>query len=157
SEGAHADPAARERFLGNILLDTERLDRLVSRLLLLARIEASADEMTLVDLRTLVEQVTRRAEEKGPVIFTYVASQTWVRGRSSDLEMAVANLVDNAQRYSPRTPVRVRVEESNGGLVVSVCDDGPGIPEARRSKIFDRFYTTDAENGGTGLGLAIVD
>jgi signal transduction histidine kinase len=71
--------------------------------------------------------------------------------------MAVANLVDNAQRYSATGPVRVRVEDSDGGLVVSVCDDGPGIPEARRSKIFDRFYTTDAESGGTGLGLAIVD
>jgi two-component system OmpR family sensor kinase len=48
-------------------------------------------------------------------------------------------------------------EDSGAGIRVSVCDEGPGIPEARRTKIFERFYTTDVDAGGTGLGLAIVD
>jgi two-component system, OmpR family, sensor histidine kinase ChvG len=158
AEGAHSDAEARERFLKNILLDSERLDRLVSRLLLLSRIEASADEMTLVDLRALLDRLARRAGERGPVELAYTSKHSWVRGRESDLETALGNLVENAQRYSPPDrAVRVVCEDVDRGTRVSVCDEGPGIPEARRGKVFERFYTTDAERGGTGLGLAIVD
>mgnify|MGYP003407014785 FL=1 len=158
AEGAHADPEARERFLHNILLDTARLDRLVSRLLLLSRIEASAEEMTLVDLRGVLERSVRRARERGPVELHYAAGQTWVRGRQADLETAIVNLLDNAQRYSPpEAAVVVNAQDEHAGVRVSINDRGPGIPEARREKIWARFYTTDAESGGTGLGLAIVE
>jgi two-component system sensor histidine kinase ChvG len=78
--------------------------------------------------------------------------------READLETAIGNLLDNAQRYSPAgKPVIVTCEDFERGVRVSVRDEGPGIPEARRGKIFERFYTTDGERGGTGLGLAIVD
>lgn len=158
SEGAHENPEARARFLENILLDTERLDRLVTRLLVLSRIEASAEEMSLVDLRALLDRVVVRAESRGPVQLTYSAKHTWVRGREPDLETAVSNLVENAQRYSPQgEPVVVDCAERDGGLRIEVTDRGPGIPAARRAKVFERFYTTDGESGGTGLGLAIVD
>jgi two-component system sensor histidine kinase ChvG len=158
AEGAHAEPQARERFLKNILLDSERLDRLVSRLLVLSRIEASADDMTVVDLRALLDRLVHRALERAPVELSYSSKHAWVRGRESDLETALGNLIENAQRYSPPgKSVRVICEDSGTGIRVSVCDDGPGIPEARRSKIFERFYTTDVDSGGTGLGLAIVD
>lgn len=158
AEGAHADPEARERFLRNILLDSERLDRLVSRLLVLSRIEASADDMTVVDLPRLLERLVHRAQERGPVDLAYSSKHAWVRGRESDLETALGNLIENAQRYSPAgKSVRVICEDSGAGIRVSICDDGPGIPEARRGKIFERFYTTDVDAGGTGLGLAIVD
>jgi two-component system, OmpR family, sensor histidine kinase ChvG len=158
AEGAHAEPEARERFLRNILLDSERLDRLVSRLLVLSRIEASADDMAVVDLRALLDRLVHRALERGPVDLAYSSKHAWVRGRESDLETALGNLIENAQRYSPAgKSVRVACEDSGAGIRVSVCDDGPGIAEARRAKIFERFYTTDVETGGTGLGLAIVD
>jgi two-component system sensor histidine kinase ChvG len=158
AEGAHADPEARERFLRNILLDSERLDRLVSRLLVLSRIEASGDEMTVVDLRALLERLVHRAAERGPVLLMHASKHSWVRGREPDLETALGNLIENAQRYTPPDrSVRVACEDADGGIRVSVCDDGPGIPEARRGKIFERFYTTDVVAGGTGLGLAIVD
>jgi two-component system sensor histidine kinase ChvG len=158
AEGAHEDPSARERFLRNILLDTERLDRLVTRLLVLSRIEASAEEMTLVDLRSVLERIVRRAAERGPVTLEWNATRSWVKGREADLEMAVQNLVENAQRYSPaEAPVVVSARDVAIGVAVSVRDQGPGIPEARREKIFERFYTTDGDRGGTGLGLAIVD
>jgi two-component system sensor histidine kinase ChvG len=158
AEGAHAEPEARERFLKNILLDSERLDRLVSRLLVLSRIEASAEDMTVVDLRALLDRLAGRARERGPVELSHSSKRSWVRGRESDLETALGNLIENAQRYSPAgRAVRIFCEDSSGGIRVSVCDEGPGIPEARRSKVFERFYTTDADAGGTGLGLAIVD
>jgi two-component system sensor histidine kinase ChvG len=157
AEGAHADPQVRQRFLANILLDTERLDRLVSRLLLLSRIEASADEMTLVDLSSLLANLTRRAEQKSPAVLSYLSKRCWVRGREPDLEAAFSNLLENAQRYSPPgCAVTIECGDTENGLCVSVHDEGPGIPEGRRSKIFDRFYTTDGDRGGTGLGLAIV-
>jgi two-component system sensor histidine kinase ChvG len=156
--GAHAEPQARDRFLHNILLDTDRLDRLVSRLLLLSRIEASAEEMTLVDLRGLLERTVHRARERGPLELDYASSQTWVRGREADLETAIVNLLDNAQRYSPSSAaVVLDVQDESGGVRVSIRDRGPGIPEARREKVWARFYTTEAESGGTGLGLAIVE
>ena len=158
AEGAHENPEVRARFLQNILLDTERLDRLVTRLLLLSRIEASAEEMTLVDLRALLDGIAARAESRGPLELSYSAKHTWVRGRAPDLETALSNLVENAQRYSPAGhAVIVGCDERDGGLAVDVTDHGPGIPAARRSKIFERFYTTDGDSGGTGLGLAIVD
>ncbi len=158
AEGAHADPDARQRFLANILLDTERLDRLVSRLLVLSRIEASVDQMTLVDLSSLLGKLTGRAEQRGPLALTYASKRCWVRGREPDLEAALSNLLENAQRYAPSgSPVSVACRDADGGLCVSVHDEGPGIPEGRRGKVFDRFYTTDGDRGGTGLGLAIVD
>lgn len=158
AEGAYAEPEARERFLNNILLDTDRLDRLVSRLLLLSRIEASAEEMTLVDLRALLERCVRRAAARGGVELGYGAKLAWVRGREADLETAVVNLLDNAQRYSPPSAaVRLDVCDEAHGVRVSITDRGPGVPEARRDKIWARFFTTDAERGGTGLGLAIVE
>lgn len=164
SEGAHEDPEARERFLNNILLDTQRLDRLVSRLLLLSRIESRVEGMTLVDLHTLLQRICKRAstqEEgstRGDVELHFQAQHTWLRGREEDLETAFTNLIENAQRYSPADkPVVVAAQDFPHGIVVSVADQGPGIPEARRDKIFERFYTTEAEQGGTGLGLAIVD
>ncbi|MGE0322034.1 MAG: ATP-binding protein [Polyangiaceae bacterium] len=163
AEGAHEDPDARERFLNNILLDTERLDRLVSRLLLLSRIESRVEGMTLVDLHSLLERVCKRlgahdAEDSRKLELHFQAHHTWVRGREEDLETAFTNLIENAQRYSPKDkPVLVTAHEFPRGIVVSVADQGPGVPEARRDKIFERFYTTEAEQGGTGLGLAIVD
>lgn len=159
AEGAHAEPEARERFLRNILLDTERLDRLVSRLLELGRIEASAEQMTLLDLHSLLQELVARAAQRSPIEFSYRARQTWVRGRPADLETAFGNLLDNAQRYARSgSAVHLHVVDTpGGGIAVQISDDGPGIPPARQRKIFERFHTTDAERGGTGLGLAIVD
>jgi two-component system sensor histidine kinase ChvG len=160
AEGAADDPDARQRFLQNIGLDAQRLDRLVSRLLELSRIDASDATPTLVAVEPLVRRVVRRAE--GPsskITLQYQSSIPVIRGREADLETALLNLLDNALRYSPpETPVEVRVEGRAGDpeLVLSIADFGPGIPPAHMPRIFDRFFTTDAEGEGTGLGLAIV-
>ncbi|MBX3184746.1 MAG: HAMP domain-containing protein [Polyangiaceae bacterium] len=160
AEGASEIPEDRERFLQNILLDAERLDRLVTRLLVLSRIEAREGHLTLVDVALLLERVSQRASHAPgaePVELALTATRRWVPGHEADLEIAVSNLIDNAQRYSPAGEApRVLLQDDRGGLRITVRDAGPGIPEARRAKVFDRFYTTDGERGGTGLGLAIV-
>jgi len=158
-EGADDDPEARTRFLRNIQLDAQRLDRLVSRLLELSRIEASNEALTVVDLDTLLRRVGERAAAPDrPVRVTYRAASRLVRAREADLETALLNVVENAVRFSPEDAT-VDMEVSGGGartLRVQIADRGPGVPEGLRSRVFDRFFTTDAERDGTGLGLAIV-
>ena len=159
-EGAADDPAARQRFLENILLDVERLDRHVSRLLELSRIEAAADTARGgVALEALVRHVVERAStEAHPVELEWATRVALMQGREMDLETALKNLLDNAARHSPPgEPIGVRVEDAPRGAVRVVVEDaGPGVPPAERDKIFARFYTTDREGEGTGLGLAIV-
>ncbi|MGE0787986.1 MAG: ATP-binding protein [Sandaracinaceae bacterium] len=157
-EGADDDPEARERFLGNIQLDAERLDRLVVRLLELSRIDSSREPMEDFDLRAMVERVlTRTHTAEQPVVVRWATPvETW-HGREEDLERAVLNLVENALRFSPDgVAVEVTIAERGPELRVAVRDRGPGVPEGNRHKIFERFFTTDAERNGTGLGLAIV-
>ncbi|KYF94116.1 histidine kinase, partial [Sorangium cellulosum] len=100
-EGAADDLEARRRFLRNIELDVARLDRLVSRLLELSRIEASSEAMTVLDLEALAARVVERcASPEKPVVLRYEMSKRLLRARQTDLETALLNLVDNAVRFS---------------------------------------------------------
>lgn len=157
-EGAADEPEARRRFLGNIELDVARLDRLVSRLLELSRIEASQEAMGEVDLRGLIEEVVgRRPPGDAAVDVRWLASDEPLLGRRADLDAVFANLVDNAARYAPEgTRVTITAHDTPEQLVVAVSDGGPGVPVSQRDKVFERFFTTDAAQEGTGLGLAIV-
>lgn len=159
-EGAADDPDARTRFLANIELDAERLDRLVNRLLELSRIDSSVEPLEELDLRAMLGRVVDRTHTpEAPVAIDWQTDvRTW-RGREEDLERAILNLVENALRHSPEgAPVTIRVRLSRDGkrLAIAVADRGPGVPEAHRAKVFERFFTTDADRNGTGLGLAIV-
>lgn len=157
-EGAADDPEARARFLRNIELDVARLDRLVSRLLELSRIEASSEVMTVIDLEALLTRVAARSGPAEPaVILSYRAPARFLRAREADLETAFRNLVDNAARFSPAGE-RVEIDVSGDALAlrIAVRDHGPGISPKILPRIFDRFFTTDADRDGTGLGLSIV-
>jgi two-component system sensor histidine kinase ChvG len=160
AEGAADEPEARRRFLRNIELDAARLDRLVSRLLELSRIETSEEQPQVTDLRALCQRAIERSETPdGAIAFSYESGIHLVRARESDLETALLNLLDNALRFSPAgVPVElaVRGERKSPWVEISVTDRGPGVAPEHLSRIFERFYTTDAERDGTGLGLAIV-
>src|SRR6185369_997974 len=82
----------------------------------------------------------------------------FVRGDAVALALLVRNLVDNAARYSPPgARVEVKVRDEGARVVLEVDDSGPGIPEAERERVFDRFYRrAEATESGSGLGLAIV-
>lgn len=159
-EGAADDPDARARFLKNIELDAERLDRLVTRLLELSRIDGSQAPMEAFDLDALVRRVVDRTHtpEQPVRVDWHAPVQRW-RGREADLERALLNLVENALRVSPEgEAVTIGVTSPRDGreLHLAVRDRGPGIPRALHRKVFERFYTTQADENGTGLGLAIV-
>ncbi|MGW4951710.1 ATP-binding protein [Streptomyces parvulus] len=140
--------------------DTVRLQRLAADLLLLARLDAGerpADAR--VDLAALArEEAAGRAgvsvrEEGGETGAVTVA------GSRGQLGRVLANLLDNAQRHA-RSAVVVSVRRDGGLAVVGVADDGDGVPEADRERIFERFVRLDdarsRDDGGAGLGLAIA-
>jgi signal transduction histidine kinase len=152
--GTTADP-------DDLLADVERLTRLVGDLLLLARMEDGAPldrRREPVDLLAVArDAVTRIAPTRVPV--TVAGTPATVAGDPDVLARMVANLVENAVRYA-RSGVSVRVAENGAEAVLTVADDGPGIPAADRDRVFDRFTrlddARDRGSGGTGLGLAIV-
>jgi two-component system sensor histidine kinase ChvG len=161
ADGADDDPAARQRFLENIQKDVERIDRLVSRLLELSRIEATVSqrESSGFDIAESVRQVVDQFASTHPVALEVepAAEGLALQGNRGHLESAVRALVENAVQHSPAdAEVRVRMGVADGQLAIRVADDGEGISEANRDRIFDRFFTTRAGEGGTGLGLAIV-
>lgn len=156
-QGAADDPKARERFLHNIELDSERLDRLVSRLLQLSRIEASNAHFERVALHDVLRHAAERsATPDVEVALPEPLPEAFVRGRQEDLATAFANLCDNAVKFSPAGAcVRVALESDAAVHRVTVEDDGPGVPPDVAPRLFQRFFTTDVDHG-TGLGLAIV-
>ncbi|GAA1752950.1 sensor histidine kinase [Nonomuraea bangladeshensis] len=141
------------------LRDTDRLEAIITDLLLLARIGSQVDAAKeRVDLAVLVRQELGRRSDKLPV-HADLAAGVEVDGVRLQLARVLTNLLDNAQRHA-ETHVQVRVTRKNGLAVLSVENDGQEIPEAERERIFERFTRLDASRsrdaGGTGLGLAIA-
>ncbi|WP_327415834.1 sensor histidine kinase [Streptomyces sp. NBC_01233] len=142
------------------LADTGRLQRIAADLLLLARLDGGpAPRPEPVDLALLAaEDVARRGGSRVAVRLDARAPVP-ASGDPARLERALANLVDNALRYA-RAEVVVRAAAQDGWAVLEVTDDGPGIPQADRDRVFERFVRLAADrgraSGGTGLGLAIA-
>lgn len=149
------------------LQDTDRLQAVASDLLLLARLDAQeAPPRSPVDLAALAAEEVRR--HPGVVVAagedSHAGPPAVVRGSRVQLSRLLTNLVDNARRHT-RTTVTVGVSVGVGGrddgmVELSVDDDGPGIAEADRERVFERFTRLDdaraRQDGGTGLGLAIA-
>jgi len=135
--------------------------RLVADLLLLARADAGRQSPHQpVDLS---EVLTHAAAELEPLAGDHEISISappgaHVDGARDELHRLVLNLMENALRHTdPGTAVEAMVERQNGQVVLSVEDDGPGIPAELREKVFERFYRgTGDRSGSSGLGLSIV-
>lgn len=140
--------------------DTERLQHLAADLLLLARLDAGERPgQGLLDLGELVREETEcRPADRTPVS-VHVAGPLRVTGSRGQLVRVIGNLLENAQRHA-RNEVVVRVEGQGDRIVLTVADDGGGVPEAERERIFERFVRLDdaraRDDGGAGLGLAIA-
>jgi signal transduction histidine kinase len=150
-------PAGADGYGEDALRELTRLEDLVADLLLLARSEARPPRHDPVDV---VAEVSALADRPGRVPVEVTApGQAWVEGDAHALSRVVRNLLDNAQRHA-HGRVRVRVEEADGDVRLVVADDGPGVPEADRERVFGRFVRLDEsrarDDGGSGLGLAIV-
>lgn len=157
---------ARQRAVGQLRAGLERLTHLVAQLLTLARQEpgAATPAHEAVDLRALAGQVVaemaQAAIDRDVDLGLEAAEEALaVEGDADALRILLTNLVDNAVSYIPAgSRVDVHVGRDAGGQVnLVVQDNGPGIPEPERARVFDRFYRLpDAPTGGSGLGLAIV-
>ncbi|WP_435603397.1 sensor histidine kinase [Streptomyces sp. bgisy130] len=140
--------------------DTVRLQRLAADLLLLARLDAGERPgEARVDLAAMVrEESSQRVADRVPVRTGELASVE-VAGSRGQLGRVLGNLLDNAQRHAVAS-VRVAVVREGEWAVLRVEDDGPGVPESERERIFERFVRLDdaraRDDGGAGLGLAIA-
>lgn len=158
------DPELWPELIGGALEDTDRLERLCSDLLLLARIDAAQPAASVrLDLSDLVrDAVDSRLGDRVPVRVRAEAGVV-VEGSELWLTRVVTNLLDNAQRFAAG---RVELTLCTSGpprartAVLEVRDDGPGIPPADRERVFERFTRLDdsrsRDHGGAGLGLAIA-
>jgi two-component system sensor histidine kinase SenX3 len=161
------DPDAVRRFAGRMIAESERLSSLVKELLELSRVQADDPLISPepVDIDTVVRAATERvgaiAASRGVEIATAGVSALRVLGSFRQLVVALGNLVDNAIAYSPDdSVVSITTATDSDDVVITVADQGIGIPEAEQERIFERFYRVDPARaratGGTGLGLAIV-
>jgi two-component system OmpR family sensor kinase len=144
-----------------MLAESRRMKALIDKLVVLARLENVAErELETVDLGEVSGQVVAALQvlEERPRIALQSEAGAIVRGRESELHDAISNLVENALKYAPDSPVDVRVGSEAGDAVVCVSDRGPGIPADEHERIFTRFYRgrERVEADGFGLGLAIA-
>jgi two-component system, OmpR family, sensor histidine kinase SenX3 len=153
------------RFAAQLEREALRLSRIVSDLLDLSRLETGStlDEEVALEaiLRDEVERFETSAREAGVELAIDGASVPRVHGSVRDLALMVRNLVDNAIRYTrPGGRVEVAMTREDRDVVLTVSDNGLGIPSRELPRIFERFYRVDRarsrETGGTGLGLSIV-
>jgi two-component system phosphate regulon sensor histidine kinase PhoR len=159
------DPAMQRRFLEALARNAERLGRLTTDLLDLARLDAGRFALAIVDApvsETIARVVASLRPDEVPRIHVTTAGPDLMAHVDPDaLEHILANLVSNALKYSPReAPVQITAVAEADDVRLEVLDEGPGIEAAHRARIFERFYRVDPgrsrEQGGTGLGLAIV-
>jgi two-component system phosphate regulon sensor histidine kinase PhoR len=167
-QGAAAgDLEAGAGFLRMIERNAQRLTTLVDDLLSLSSIESGRLDVKLESVRltaaveATLNNFVAAARNKQTDLVSLVPADIYVQATPRGLEHVLGNLVDNAIKYCPPgSRVRVEVEQQPDVVVITVSDNGPGIPEAHRERVFERFYRVDAGRsralGGTGLGLAIV-
>ncbi|MET7418390.1 ATP-binding protein [Dactylosporangium sp. NPDC005555] len=143
----------------DLLTDLDRLSRLVDDLLLLARADERDGRRVArepVEMQSLLRNLAKRF---ATVDVEPSSESLWVEGEQDALIRVVLNLVDNGVRHA-RTRVVLRAEAEGQEVLVTVTDDGEGIPGPLRERVFDRFTRLDdgraRDAGGTGLGLAIV-
>jgi signal transduction histidine kinase len=155
-----ADQGPDARILAGMRAETARMRGLVEKMLLLARLETPVSVPRLIDPQSVAGDVAQAMAARYPERTIRVAGN----GAASlvidydDLYEALRNLVENALRYAPESPVTVETSASERTAVIRVIDRGPGIRPEEQDAVFERFYrgrnTSDGE--GSGLGLAIV-
>ena len=158
------DEETRAGFLATTREQVERLTRLSTDLLDLSRIDAGrlhveSEEVVLADVaRALVDELQPIAEASAHVLMLDTDPDAWALADEERVIQIGRALVANAIVHTPAgTRVVVRTEARDGHALLTVVDDGPGIPEEHAERIFDRFYRVEgALASGSGLGLAIA-
>lgn len=156
------DPDAVRARGAAALDEAGRLQSMFEALLRIARLESGpATAMEQVDLSRLLEDAAElhapAAEEKAQTLTADVAPGLAVQGDPDLIFQMVSNLLDNAVKYAPVSgAVHLSAARDLGGVTVTVADNGLGVPEAERARIFERFYRRSNDPNGFGLGLSLV-
>jgi two-component system OmpR family sensor kinase len=158
---ADAGDERSRRIFSAIGIEGARMRTLIDNLVLLARMEGEdVRPPEPFDLCPLLEQIVdaRRLLQPGLAIALECAVDATVIGNLTEIHEAIANVVDNAIKYAPGSPIRIVAAAADGGVEITIADQGPGIHPDDRESIFDRFYrgATRGEVEGSGLGLAIA-
>ncbi len=148
----------RNRFLANLAADVERLDRLVRRLLDLARADMSSHTDESAELQAALLPVIDGYRAQGLQIdLAGTLPATAVPLSRETLEAIFGNLFNNARQHvGPQVRLTISAEGHDDWAGVRIADNGPGISVANAARVFDPFFTTARNQGGTGLGLPIV-
>ena len=150
------DQHARAEVLRDIRIEVDELTALTSELSSLATDQKAVEQTSLIELGPFIEDVIERARRRYSREITFHAeSSSSVQLRQSQFDRALSNLIDNAAKFSPiDQPIEVSVRHKK----IEVVDHGPGVADADKAQIFDRFFraTSTRSLPGSGLGLAIV-
>jgi signal transduction histidine kinase/DNA-binding response OmpR family regulator len=157
------DADKRRNILETIHKESERLNDLIGTFLDIQRAKGEVDLLTfeMLPVRELIEQSARLFSCRNRIVIDCPATLPKVRGNGEKLHQVMLNLLSNASKYSPPDSViTVTAVKSGNEVIVTVMDEGIGIPPEMREKVFERFYRVDNSDrrmiGGTGLGLALV-
>ena len=157
-----------EKFSGNIQLESKRLNGFIQRMLEVARLEnlASLDQVETINVNDIIQKVISHkkieAYQKNIQIIFHTSEKLWVKGNDFILQQVVDNLIGNALEFSPvngEITIATFALENSNNLQIQIQDQGPGIPEYARERIFERFYSLPRPDTGkrsSGLGLTFA-
>jgi signal transduction histidine kinase len=156
--GDEMNVGERERFLSMLDADAARLERLVRRLLELARADMAAGDAALADPVPLLEGLVHRYRERGlNLSLTHPGALPAVRINPEAFDSILSTLFDNVRQHGgPDVSARIDARLDGAQVVITVADEGRGISAQNAQRIFEPFFTTARSAGNTGLGLSIV-
>jgi signal transduction histidine kinase len=138
--------------------DLDEMERMIESTLAFLRGDATGEESKTVDIATILETVSDQLVDTGHDVDLAGLPHVSVCCKPLAIKRALSNLVENAVKYGRRA--RVNLAERGDEIVITIADDGPGIPEEEMERVFDPFYRLEAsrsrETGGTGLGLTVA-
>ncbi|GAU77656.1 two-component system histidine kinase PnpS [Fusibacter sp. 3D3] len=165
-QGAINDHDTAMRFLDIIEIESDRLHRLITDILLLSEIESMDrdSEYLEANLKAVLEEVFEmlksKADEKNIALKFSVERDYIISANRDRIKQMFINLIDNAVKYTEKGQVQVTIVEKNPWIQILVKDTGIGFSEVHKERLFERFYRVDKgrsrSQGGTGLGLSIV-
>jgi signal transduction histidine kinase len=159
--GALAEPTIARQILGTMSIEKEHMRGLIDRLVRLARLDSERPPMeesiNLAELLRNQCDAARRLDETREIDYSVDGIESVVADRV-ELSEALWNVVENALKYAPDSPVHLRATRTDGRATIVVRDEGPGMTESERLHAFERFYRGDqrGEITGSGLGLSIA-